>query len=182
MKRPSKTFEIALSGIACAFAAIALTVGSYVDWFVAAGYLLAIFALMVPLSRGFYWGEALALIGAVLIAFFASGLGIFRLLPFIAFFGWHPLVNHLELRFVKKKWQYGVCFLAKAVWFDLAMWLAWAVFVPIFGLESATWYPFVSRFFFLVLFVGGTLFFAVYDYMMFLCQRSVDAVIRRIRR
>ena len=182
MKRPQKTFEIALSGIACAFATLALTVGSYVDWFVAAGYLLAIFSLMVPLSQRFIWGNALAFLGAVLFAFLFSGLGILRLLPFIAFFGLHPLVNFLQMQFVKKKPLHALCFLVKAVWFDLAMWLAWVVFVPVFGLESATWYPFVAQYFFLVLFIGGTLFFAAYDYMIILCQRSVNTVVRRIRR
>ncbi len=184
MKRPSKAYEIALSAIACAAAAAALTLGSYVDVMLAAGYVIAVFALMVPLSKDFVWGSALALIGAFLLSFFFCGMSVFRLLPFIAFFGWHPIVNHLQLKFVKqRKWLHAVIFLGKAVWFDLAMWLMWAVvLVPFFGIESATWYPFVSRYFFWVLFIGGTLFFAAYDFMIFLCRRSVNVILARIRR
>ena len=183
MKRPSKSFEIALSAIACAVAAAALTLGSYVNWFLAAGYLVALFALMVPLSKRFLWGEVLALVGAVLLAFLFCGFAFLRLLPFAVFFGWHPLVNYLQLRYVKKLPVHGAVFLVKAAWFDLTMWLAWAlVLVPILGVDSATWYPFVAQHFFPVLFVGGTLFFAAYDYLIFLCQRSMDRIIARIRR
>ncbi len=183
MKRPSKSFEIALSAIACAVAALALTLGSYVDFLLAAGYVVAVFALMVPLSKNFVWGEILAFLGAVILAFFFCAFSIFRLLPFAAFFGLHPLANWAQKKFVKKKPLHILVFLGKAAWFDLAMWLAWTVvFVPVFGVENATWYPFVQKYFYLVLFVGGTLFFALYDPMIFLCQRSVDLAVARIRR
>ncbi len=69
MKRPSKSFEIALSAIACAVAALALTLGAYVDVMYAAGLLLAVFALMVPLSKEFIWGDALAFLGGAILAF-----------------------------------------------------------------------------------------------------------------
>ena len=183
MKRPSKSFEIALSAIACAVAAVALTLGSYVDFLLAAGYLVAVYALMVPLAKHFVWGNVMAFLAAVLLAFLFCGFAIFQLLPFAAFFGLHPLVNYLQKRYVKKKWLHGVVFLGKAVWFDLSMWLMWAVvLVPIFGVESATWYPYITQYFFVVLFLGGTVFFAAYDYMIFLCQRSVDIAVARIRR
>ena len=45
-----------------------------------------------------------------------------------------------------------------------------------------TWYPYVQNSFFVILFVGGTLVFAVYDYMIFLCQKATDSVVRRIGR
>lgn len=183
MKRSSRTFEIALSAIACAVAALALTLGSYVDVLLVAGYLVADFALMVPLAKNYFWGALLAYLGAVLLAFMFCGFSVFMLMPFLVFFGLHPLVNHLQRRYAKRPWQKALFFLGKAVWFDLAMWLMWTfVLVPVFGVDSATWYPFVQRYFFAVLFVGGTLFFAVYDYMIFLCQRSADIAIRRIRR
>ena len=110
MRRPSKSFEIALSAIACAVAAMALTLGSYVDFLLAAGYLVAVYALMVPLAKHFIWGNVLAFLAAVLLAFLFCGFAIFQLLPFAAFFGLHPLVNYLQRRYVKKKWLHGVMF------------------------------------------------------------------------
>lgn len=183
MRRPSKSFEIALSAIACAVAAVALTVGSYVDIFFAAGYLVAIFAFMIPLAKDFVWGAALAYVGACILAFLFCGFAILRILPFIAFFGLHPIVNWVQRKFVHKKPLHALCFLGKALWFDLAMWLLWAVIlVPFFGIESQAWYPFVARYFYLVLFLGGTVFFAAYDYLIFLCQRSANITVKRIRR
>lgn len=51
MKKPTKSFEIALSALACTAAALCLTVGSYVDFLLGAGYILAVFSLMIPLSK-----------------------------------------------------------------------------------------------------------------------------------
>ena len=184
MKKPTRSFEIALSAIACAVAVIALTLGAYVNFLLAAGFVVAVFALMVPLSKQFVWGYLLALFGAVLLSFLFTGfvVGVMRLLPFAAFFGWHPLLNFLQKKYVKKWWLHGIAFLVKAVWFDLAMWLAWVVLGEFLGFEQQSWYPFVQEHFYLILFLGGTLFFALYDTAIFFCQSSVDYMVRRIGR
>ena len=182
MKRPSKSFEIALSAIACAVATAALTVGSLVDFLLAAGYLLALFALMVPLSKNFIWGYVLAFAGAVLLSFLFCGFAVFTLLPFAVFFGLHPLLNYLERRYFKRKWQYGVGLLAKALWFDGALLLMWFTLGGLFGITEASWYGFVEQYLYAVVFAGGTLFFVLYDIMIFFCQRSVDLAVRRIGR
>ena len=95
MKRQSRSFEIALSAIGCAVAVCALTLGAYVDFLLAAGFLIAVFALMVPLAKDFVWGYVLALIATVILSFLFTGfvVGVMRLLPFVVFFGWHPLLN-----------------------------------------------------------------------------------------
>ena len=87
MKRSSRAFQVALAGISTAIAAGALTLGSYVDFMLAAGYLLAIFALMIPLSKDFIWGYVLALAASVLLAFLFCGFAFLKLVPFVAFFG-----------------------------------------------------------------------------------------------
>lgn len=183
MKRPSKSFEIALSAIACAVAALALTLGAYVDVMYAAGLLLAVFALMVPLSKEFIWGDALAFLGAALLAFLFCGFSVYKLIPFLTFLGLHPLVNFLQKKYVKRKWLHAIVFLGKALWFCLALWLSWqVVLVKFFALDQTSWYPFVMKYFYYVLFFGGIVAFAAYDYLIFLCQRSVNAIVKRIRR
>ena len=88
-----------------------------------------------------------------------------------------------EKKYVKKAWLHVACFAVKAIWFDLVMWFSWQfLLVELFGLSEASWYPFVSRYFFAVLFIGGTLVFACYDYAIFLCQRTMNALVKRIRR
>ena len=181
MKR-SRSREIALAAIACAVAAVALTLGSYVDFLLAAGYMIAVFAFMIPLTKRMVRGYLLAYAGAVVLSFLFTGfaVGLMQLLPLAAFFGLHPLVNWLQREYTKKKPLHLLWFCLKAVWFDLSLWLAWAVLGEFLGLSEMTWYDFVAQHFYLILFVGGTLFFAVYDYMIFLCQRAADGVMRRI--
>ena len=182
MKRSSQSFQIALSAIACAVAAGALTLGTYVHVLFAAGYLIAIFAIMVPLSKDFYWGAALSCVGAALLAFLFCGFAFWTLLPFVAFFGLHPIVNRLQLRKVKRKPFYVLWFILKAAWFDGALLLIWFTLGGILGFTSATWYPYVASQLYLIVFLGGTAVFAVYDVMMFLCQKSADLAIQRIGR
>ncbi len=183
MKKPSKSFEIVLSAIACAVAAVAVTVGCYVNVLYAAGILLAVFAIMVPLSKDFIWGAALAFLGSALLAFMFCAFSIFKLVPYILFFGLHPIINHIQLKYVKKKWIHPLVLIVKAVWFILSMWLAFELLaVEFFAFDQTTWYEWVMQYFYYVLWIGGAVVFVAYDIMMFLCQKSVNALIRRIRR
>lgn len=176
MKKPSKSFEIALSAIACAFAAAFLMLGSLNPFLLAAGYLIATFSLMVPLSKNFVWGAALAYLAAGLIAL---PLCLWKIVPYAVFFGLHPVVNYLQKRYVHKTPFKIVCLLAKTVWFDFAMWLSYYILTAMSGMVFPEW---VEQFFYYVIFIGGTLFFFVYDIMMFYCQKSADNAILRIRR
>ncbi len=182
MKRPSKSFEIALSAIACAVAALALTLGGYVNFMLAGGYLLAVFALMLPLSKG-YWGGAIAAhVGSFLLAFLFCGFSVFQLLPFAVFFGLHPIVNFFQKKYIQKGWLHLLVFLGKALWFDGALLLMWFTLDGFLGFSGATWYPFAAEYLYYIVFFGGTAMFAAYDFLIFLCQRSMNAVVRRIGR
>ena len=65
------------------------------------------------------------------------------------------------------------------MWFDLAMWLSWIVLTRMAGMVFP---EYIETYFFYILFLGGTLFFFVYDVLMFACQKSVDTVVARIRK
>ena len=41
---------------------------------------------------------------------------------------------------------------------------------------------YIETYFFYILFLGGTLFFFVYDFLIFACQKSVDVIVYRIRK
>lgn len=171
MKKIS-AYEIALSAVSCAFAALALTVGTLYSVLLFTGYLLASFALMMPLSRGAYVGSFLAHIGASILALLFTGGRIWDLLPFIVFFGLHPLANALQIRFKINKW---LAFAIKAVWFDGAMYLLWR-----FVFDMTTSFAWVDELIIPVILIGGTLFFFVYDFMFFRCQITVNRLIDRI--
>ncbi len=181
MKRSG--FGLALSALACAVATAALTIGCYFDVFLGAGYVIAVFALMVPLSKECYFTDLLAVFAAAILAsLFGFGAAPFATLPFAAFFGLHPLINALERKYVKKRGWRVLTFFPKAVWFDLALLLAWFTLGEMLGITSAAWYPFVERYLYLVVFLGGTAVFALYDLLIKWCQRSVDRLIKRIGR
>ena len=176
MKKPSKSFEIALSAIACAFAAMFLMLGSVSPFLLAAGYVVGAFAIMVPLSKDFVWGASLSYLAAGLIAVWLSPP---RILAYALFFGLHPIVNYLQRKYIKKLPFHAAIELIKAVWFDLAMWLSYYVLTRAAGMVFP---EYIEKYFYLVIFLGGTLFFFVYDFMIFQCQKSADIAIRRIRR
>ena len=67
-RKYSHSFEIALSAISCAVAVVCLLVGFWSDILLASGYLFAMVALMVPLSKRFYVGGFLAYMGTVILA------------------------------------------------------------------------------------------------------------------
>lgn len=176
MKRRSKSFEIALSAIACAFAAAFLMLGTLHPVLLATGYLVATFALMIPLAKDFLWGSALAYLGAGLIAL---PLGLWKIVPYAVFFGLHPIVNYLQKRYLKRTPWKVLSLVLKTVWFDLAMWLSYFVLTRMAGMIFSET---IERYLFLILFVGGSVLFVFYDVMIFYCQRSAEIAIRRIRR
>ena len=176
MKRSSKSFEIALSAISAAVAAGFLMLGTVSQFLLAAGYLVAAFAIMVPLSKNFVWGAVLCYLAAGLIAL---PLGLWKIIPYAVFFGIHPVAKYLQRKFVKK-WPFiALCEVVKAVWFDFAMWLSYFVLTRMSGIAFA---DYIEQYLTIVLVIGGTMFFILYDIMAFACQKSVDTAIKRIRR
>ena len=131
-KKYPRSFEIALSAISCAVAVIFLLLGFWSDVLLATGYLLGVIALMVPLSKQFFRGAALAYIATCILAVILGAAAKFwDLVPFIMFFGLHPLINALQIRFKVNRW---IALAVKAVWFDFTLWVAYIlVFNGILG-------------------------------------------------
>ena len=178
----SRSFEIALSAISCAVAVVLLLVGFWSDVLLATGYLLAMLALMVPLSKQFYRGGALAYLGTVILAIVLGAAARFwDLVPFIMFFGLHPLINSLQIKFNINRW---IALAVKAVWFDFTLWVAYLLIFGgvLGGTEGNAFYDFVNRYIYLFIFVGGTLVFFPYDYLIFKMQITVNKLVYRIRK
>lgn len=179
----SRSFEIALSAISCAVAVVLLLVGFWSDILLATGYLFAMLALMVPLSKQFYRGGALAYLGTVILAIVMGAAARFwDLVPFIMFFGLHPLINALQLKFNINKW---LALAVKTVWFDFTLWVAYVlIFGGVLGgaqSDNAV-YEFINRYIYWFIFVGGTLIFFPYDYLVFKMQVTVNKLVYRIRK
>lgn len=164
--RKITAYEIALSALSCALATILLTLGVYVPFLLFTGYLFGGVALMLPLAKGYIRGNIFAYISACVLSLIFTGFHFFDLMPFIVFFGLHPLVNELQLK--TKINKYLACLL-KAIWFDGAMYLVWR-----FVFDMTTSIPFVDKYIIPILLIAGTAFFFFYDFTMFRCRTLVN--------
>lgn len=178
----SRTFEIALSAIACAIAAGALALGLLSGWLVGTGYVIAVTALMLPLSKQFFWGDFLAYLGTVILAVVLGAVVKFwDLVPFAMFFGLHPLANCLQIRFNINKW---LAFAIKAVWFDCTLIAGYFLIYVLGGIALPEqveaiiggWRLYV------IIFTAGTALFWVYDYLIFKLQIAINRLVYRIRK
>lgn len=175
MKGKIPAFEIALSAVSCALSTIFLSLGVINNYLLATGYIVGCFALMLPLSKGFIWGDVLAYIATVLLTLLLGGISVpWRIVPFILFFGLHPLVNHLQVRF---QWNKIAALVVKAVWFDVTAYILWR-----FVFAMTTNFPVLDEYIIPVILIGGSLFFIVYDRMIFKCQQAVDRIVYRIKK
>lgn len=184
MKKYSKSFEIALSALSCAIAVGALSLGVFTGgYLLGLWYMIAILALMLPLSKQFVLGGFLAYVGTCILALALGAAAEFwSLVPFIMFFGPHPIANCLQTRF---KINRIVAFIVKSVWFDCT--LICGYFLIFGGMLGGSFLPqkfyeTVNKYIYVFIFTLGTLFFVVYDYMIFRCQSLVNRVVRRIRK
>ncbi len=182
-RKYTRSFEIALSAISCAVAVIFLLLGFWSDVLLATGYLFGMTALMIPLSKQFYTGGFLAYAGTVILAIVMGAAARFwDLAPFIMFIGLHPLINALQLRFKINKW---LALAVKAVWFDFTLWVAYLlIFGGILGGSNAdnAFYEFLNKYIYYFIFIGGTLIFFPYDYLVFKMQSTVNKLVYRIRK
>lgn len=171
MKRLT-SYEIALSALACAIATVFLTVGVYSEVLLFTGYLLSSVALMLPLAKNSYVGYALAYIATCVLAFIFNASRFWDLLPFVAFFGLHPLVNELQLKIKINRW---IACAIKALWFDGTMYLIWR-----FVFLMTTTIPLIDAYILPVLLVFGSAFFIAYDYLAYKWRTTVNVLVARI--
>lgn len=164
--------EIALSALSCAVATLLLTVGMYSEILLFTGYLFGGIALMMPLAKKSYRGYLLSYFATCILTFIFTPAYFLELLPFILFFGLHPLVNELQLKTKINRW---IACAIKAVWFDATMYLIWR-----FIFQMTTSIPFVDEYILPVILIVGSGFFIVYDYIMYKWRYAVNALVGRI--
>lgn len=183
--RPTKSFEIALSGVSCAVAVAVLPLGimTGVGSLTAAGYFVAILALMLPLSKQFFSGGFLAYAATcILTVVLGAAARFWDLVPFIMFFGLHPLLNALQIRYKVNKW---LALAVKAVWFDCTLIAGYfLVFGGVIGgaLLPEAAYEVINKYVFLLIFTVGSALFFVYDYLIFKCQIVVNGLVYKIKK
>jgi hypothetical protein len=151
-----------------------MTVGVYSELLLFTGYLFSELALMLPLAKKSYKGYAFAYVGGSILSLIFNAARFMDVLPFIFFFGLHPLINELQLRVKINRW---VACGAKALWFDGAMYIIWRF---VFGMVTTI--PIIDQYIIPIILIGGTAFFVAYDYCMYKWRFAVNNLVARIIR
>ena len=180
----SHSFEIALSGICSAIAVTFLALGILSGWLLATGYFVGVIALMIPLAKEFYKGDFLAYLSTCILTIIMGAAAKFwDIVPFIMFFGLHPLVNALINNKSKiNKWFFMPL---KLLWFDGMLIVGYyLVYGGVFGgqLFPEHIYDTVNQYFFLLVFTVGTVLGFIYDILVERCQKMINYFVRRIRK
>lgn len=173
-----KSFQIALAGVSCALATVFMAIGLNIPAAFASGYLFASIALMLPLAKDMRLGGFLAYAAASLLCLLFGGIQQFyKFVPFLAFFGLHPLVNYLEHRHGWNRWLSGA---VKTVWFVGVMELSWWLFDSVLAIELP--FAWMNTWIWLLIAIIGAVFFIFYDWLIKRCQKLVDFYVSKINR
>lgn len=174
MKKKFSAYDIALSALSCAMATVLLTVGVYSEILLFTGYLFGAISLMLPLAKQSYRGYALAYVATNILAVLFNPGRIFDLLPFICFFGLHPLINELQLKIKINRW---VACAIKALWFDVTMYLIW-----FFLFDAALDIPIDPKYIIPLFAVFGSICFVFFDYAMYKWRYAINRLVKRINK
>ena len=174
-----KSFQIALAAVSCALATLLVALlGINTSFAFTFGYMFGAIALMLPLSKKFWWGGAMAYLATCLLCLAFNGIPLFyKLFPFVAFFGLHPLVNALFDEHRVNRW---ISFIVKEIWFVGMLCGSWALFNAM--TEVSLPYDWMYAWAYPVLVVAGAAIFLVYDWLMKRAQRLVDHYVSKIER
>lgn len=171
-----RSFQLALSAVSCALAAVFMIIGLNVPFMFITGYIFAGIALMLPLAENFRAGGFLAYAATSLLCLLFNGIPMFyKLFPFVVFFGLHPLVNSFQRKWKINRW---VAWAVKAVWFVGMLCAEWALFSELFAVPFA-W---IERWAYLLIIAGGAAVFLVYDWLIMRAQTLVDFYVAKISR
>ncbi len=164
---------IALSSLCTAFVSVLLTVGAYFPSLSYSCIFLASVVILLPLSKNTYKGAVLTVIASTLLSFLVASFSFETALPFVLFFGFHPIVNKV---FKEKKLNKFLAYFIKDVWFVGAMLLCYLL-TDMFITDNEVF----EKYMVYIIIFGGSFLFIVYDYMMSYFQKAMDVISKRLK-
>ena len=178
MKKNS--FRIALAALSCALATLFVALlGVNTSFAFVLGYVCGSVCLMLPLAKEYRLAGFLAYTGTCLLCLAFNGIPLFyKLFPFVAFFGLHPLANSLQKKYNVNCW---LAFAVKDVWFVGMLCASWALFCAMGGVTAESLpFAWLYDWAYLIIAVGGAAVFFFYDWLMRRAQRLVDFYVGKI--
>ena len=125
--------------------------------------------------------DVLAYIATVILALLVGGLvgRWWEFIPFVMFFGLHPLANSLQLKYSVNRW---VALVVKMVWFDAMLFVMYYALGSFMGLNASTFWQTINDYVWIIILVAGSLFLWLYDYLMFKVQIWINMLVYRIKK
>lgn len=164
---------VALSAVSSAIGLVLLLIGAYVDVLDLSCLFMASLALMLPLSKGYRLGAFLSYLACVILGFLLSGFRIQIMLPFTLFFGLHPIINDLQLKYKFNKY---LAIILKTIWF-IGTLFAMYYLTQIFVVENEI----VKQYIVPIIAIGGAVLFWVYDIFMFKFQEMINKIVQQLK-
>ena len=168
-----ETKVIALSGLATSFALIFIIIGGYFPTLDISCLFMASLMVMLPLTKNSIKGAILCYISVFLLSFIFT-FGHFQItIAFGLFFGAHPIVNYIQSTKIKKP---IIITIVKTIWFLIVAFIMFYI-LKMFVVENEL----INKFLPLVILIGGSVFFVIYDFMMLRFQKNLNIIIKRLK-
>lgn len=162
---------VSLSAVSAAFAVLFLVLGTYVDVLDLSCLFMTSVVLMLPLTKGYRMGCFLAYLATALLAMILTGFRFQIIVPFVMFFGLHPLVNDLI-----KKFRINAVLAAvfKSAWFVATLYVMYYLMRLFADIPD-----FIHKYIHYFLIIGGVLIFLCYDAAIRYFQKAADVIIEK---
>lgn len=164
---------IALSAVSTALAVVLLIFGAYFETFDLSCLFLASLCMMLPLYKKYYPGAFLSYVATSLLALLLTAGRFQVVIPFAMFFGLHAIANELQLKFNVNK---IVAFIVKEIWF-LGTLAVMYFFTKMFVSDNEVFEKYMPY----IIFIGGALFFPLYDILIFRFKKMLDVLLKRLK-
>ncbi|MBR6737615.1 MAG: hypothetical protein IKL82_04540 [Clostridia bacterium] len=163
---------IALSAITTALGLVFLAIGAYIETLDLSCLFMASLVLTLPLAKNSVKGALLTYLATAILSL-VIGAGRFSVsLTYALFFGIHPILNYLQTRGGKKRFY---IYFIKLVLFLISAYLM-VYMLNMFVFEN----EFIIKYLPIIVFVGGTLLFIVYDFCMVRFQKYTNIIVNRL--
>lgn len=164
---------IALSAVSTALAVVLLIFGAYFETFDLSCLFLASLCMMLPLYKKYYLGAFLSYVAASLLSLLLSAGRFQVIIPFAMFFGLHAIANEFQIKFKINK---ILALIIKDVWF-LGTLAVMYFFTKMFVADNDVFEKYMPY----IIFIGGALFFPLYDFLIFRFKRMLDVLLTRLK-
>lgn len=164
---------VALSAMCTAICSVTLVIGAYFPMLSYSCIFLASVVITLPLAKDTFKGAILTVIASTILSFLLAAMSFETALPFLLFFGFHPILNKF---FKKKNFNKILAFIIKDVWFVLTLLICYFI-TDLFITDN----EFFKKYMIYILVFGGAAVFFVYDYMFLYFQRAMDKICTRLK-